>query len=395
MLINKMWLGGITAAATDSKMIITGAVTDAEGVAVANATVQVKGTGKATLTDADGIYQLKDVGEYSFLKISAVGYCTSEIRASRSGNQVCMLKMEVMGEVVVVGLIRSDYDDNPPAAPTHVAVIEVSDNITSQPLKAKITIGNNELVEQVIGNTNKNGVYKLRSIKEQDNYKITISAEGYKDSIVNIEGWKFNKRKETSYVFLNRNEAQAPEKRQIILGGMRSSWKEPLYILDGELTNAEILKNITPEEIERIDVLKGEPALALYGSPAEAGVVLITTKKHPAKKYLPAFTGNKKSTTIPKGTTSSSTIENLSISPNPLEKGNSLTISFTSKSAGDYRLQILNSLGAVLQTKEISVTQKQHVLQLQTNASWAAGIYYVTVSGVNNNAMQAGKFIIK
>ena len=52
----------------------------------------------------------------------------------------------------------------------------------------------------------------------------------------------------------------------------------PLYIVDGkELKN---INNIAPNDIEKIDVLKGASASALYGKKGENGVIVITTKKN-------------------------------------------------------------------------------------------------------------------
>lgn len=51
----------------------------------------------------------------------------------------------------------------------------------------------------------------------------------------------------------------------------------PLYIVDGkELKN---INEISPTDIEKIDVLKGASATALYGKKGDKGVVVITTKK--------------------------------------------------------------------------------------------------------------------
>ena len=113
------------------------------------------------------------------------------------------MKEMVMGEVVVVGMMAADYEYTAPVEPTHVAVIEVRDDQNSQPIKASITIENDdEEEEQMTVTTNKNGTYKLRRIGERESYRISITADGYKDSVLNIEGWKFNDKRETRYVFL-------------------------------------------------------------------------------------------------------------------------------------------------------------------------------------------------
>jgi serine protease Do len=51
----------------------------------------------------------------------------------------------------------------------------------------------------------------------------------------------------------------------------------PLYIVDGKEINN--INDISPNDIEKIDVLKGESAKSLYGQKGEKGVVVITTKK--------------------------------------------------------------------------------------------------------------------
>jgi TonB-linked SusC/RagA family outer membrane protein len=60
--------------------------------------------------------------------------------------------------------------------------------------------------------------------------------------------------------------------------GSISSSNDPLYIVDGiPVQNA--LNNISPDEIQSITVLKDASSAAIYGSRANNGVVLITTKR--------------------------------------------------------------------------------------------------------------------
>ena len=78
---------------------------------------------------------------------------------------------------------------------------------------------------------------------------------------------------------------------------------QPLYIIDGVYVNNEELRtgrsfatgastttltqddvanrlaDLNPDEIETVEVLKGASAAAIYGQRANAGVVIITTKK--------------------------------------------------------------------------------------------------------------------
>ena len=53
---------------------------------------------------------------------------------------------------------------------------------------------------------------------------------------------------------------------------------KPLYLVDAVVITSEMLDVLNPDDIERIEVIKGGAAEALYGERAANGVVLITTK---------------------------------------------------------------------------------------------------------------------
>ncbi|HFK5507775.1 von Willebrand factor type A domain-containing protein [Elizabethkingia anophelis] len=57
-----------------------------------------------------------------------------------------------------------------------------------------------------------------------------------------------------------------------------SQTNETLYVMNGEVVNNNYLKVLSPNNIESINVLKGEKATALYGARAANGVIVITTK---------------------------------------------------------------------------------------------------------------------
>lgn len=61
------------------------------------------------------------------------------------------------------------------------------------------------------------------------------------------------------------------------------SQNKPLYVVDGVLTSSEASELIDPNEIDSIQVFKGEKATTLYGSKGAHGVILITTKKNKKK----------------------------------------------------------------------------------------------------------------
>ncbi|WP_282135543.1 M56 family metallopeptidase [Seonamhaeicola maritimus] len=55
--------------------------------------------------------------------------------------------------------------------------------------------------------------------------------------------------------------------------------KNPLYIIDGKESTVEVSKDLLPDDIEKIEVLKDESAIKKYGDKGKNGVILITTKK--------------------------------------------------------------------------------------------------------------------
>jgi len=53
----------------------------------------------------------------------------------------------------------------------------------------------------------------------------------------------------------------------------------PYVIIDGKESSSTLLKDIKPDQIESIDILKGEFAVKNYGDKGKNGVVIVTTKK--------------------------------------------------------------------------------------------------------------------
>jgi TonB-linked SusC/RagA family outer membrane protein len=77
-----------------------------------------------------------------------------------------------------------------------------------------------------------------------------------------------------------QSNGQPGEAPSIQLRGPKSisGSQEPLIIVDGIISRGS-LADIAPNDIERIEVVKGAAAASLYGSRAQAGVIEITTKR--------------------------------------------------------------------------------------------------------------------
>ncbi len=92
-----------------SDQMLMGRVTDDKGVPLPNASVVVKGTNQAVITDANGFYRVKTNGVGQTLAISSIGYESYEFAAGRSFVNVSLKPaMNNLQEVVVVGYGSTD-----------------------------------------------------------------------------------------------------------------------------------------------------------------------------------------------------------------------------------------------------------------------------------------------
>jgi TonB-dependent SusC/RagA subfamily outer membrane receptor len=66
----------------------------------------------------------------------------------------------------------------------------------------------------------------------------------------------------------------------VVRGPAHVAGGEPLIVVDGRvLQDNREADRIAPNQIERIDVLKGQAAVDRYGAPGANGVILITLKR--------------------------------------------------------------------------------------------------------------------
>jgi len=65
----------------------------------------------------------------------------------------------------------------------------------------------------------------------------------------------------------------------MICAPSRASAIEPLYILDGKITDSKILSKIKAEDVANIKIIKGDEAKSLYEDKGVNGVIVITSKK--------------------------------------------------------------------------------------------------------------------
>lgn len=72
-----------------------------------------------------------------------------------------------------------------------------------------------------------------------------------------------------------------PSKPTVRVRPFDGSNAEPIYVLDGEVQpkNSPVINKISPEDIESVNIIKGEVAEKTYGDKGKNGVVVIATRK--------------------------------------------------------------------------------------------------------------------
>ncbi len=204
---------------------VTGRVTDSKGQPLEGATISVKGTNKAVKSDANGNFSI-DAERNSILVISFVGFETIEAGVGSQTTITVQLtpSSAISDEVVVVG-----YGT------------EKKTSLTS----AVADIKGEDLNKRSVANAQQSlqGLAPGVTVIDRGGYP------GESDVMIRVRG----------ITTLSGND--------------------PLVMVDGI---EQPLKDVNPNDIETIAVLKDAASTAIYGSRAANGVVLVTTKR--AKK---------------------------------------------------------------------------------------------------------------
>ncbi len=214
---------------------VKGKVVDSSGAPIIGATVMEVGTpSNGTLTGSDGTFTLS-VNKGSSLSISYIGYKTATVRAveGRIINVVLEEDSEMLNDVVVVG-----YGTQRKKLVTGATVHVDADNITA--VNAVDAFG------------------ALQSLAAGMN--------------------------------IVQNSGQPGESYRVVIRGMGTAGSnEPLYVIDG--VPGGNISDLSPNDIESIDVLKDAASSAIYGARASNGVILVTTKKGKAGYVQVSFDG--------------------------------------------------------------------------------------------------------
>ena len=222
---------------------VTGVVSDAStGEPLPSVSVKEKGTSNAAITNFDGKYSIK-AGTNAVLVFSSMGYASQEVSVTGSTLNVSLaISASKLDEVVVTALGISREKKSVGYAIQEVGGAEIN--------KVKDANFMSSLSGKVAGvNIRQSGTMGGSANVVVRGYK---SLTGNNQALFVVDG--------------------IPISNQITNTGSQQTGR-------GGYDYGNAAMDINPEDIDKVSVLKGAAATALYGARAANGVILITTKK--------------------------------------------------------------------------------------------------------------------
>ena len=240
----------IATAAWAQNRTISGVVFDTDGkTPMVGATVLVKDTTVGVITGIDGSYSIQVSGDNSSLIFQSLGYDTQEILVGpRTRINVTMKEAsQKIDEVVVtaLGLTRSEKS-------VGYAISKVDGDVLTQSTTSNWV---SNLNGKVAGLT-------MASAGTGPGGTVRVTLRG--DSSLNYGA------NEALYVIDG-----IPMMSNTVASGSGANYANS----DAPVDFGNGVSDLNPDDIESVSVLKGPAAAALYGSMAQNGVVLITTKR--------------------------------------------------------------------------------------------------------------------
>ena len=215
----------VSTTAMAQSVTVTGNVTDQTGEVVIGASILEKGTTNGTITDFDGNFSIS-VDANATLVISYVGYQTQEVA--------------INGKKVVNVVMADD----------------------AQLLQEVVAVG-----------------YGTQTKKEITGSVSSVKAESFNQGVSANPMGLIQGKVAGLTIIKNGGDDPAQNSYNVQLRGVGSlsGSASPLYVIDG--VPGGDLSSVLPSDIESIDVLKDGSAAAIYGTRANAGVILITTRR--------------------------------------------------------------------------------------------------------------------
>jgi TonB-linked SusC/RagA family outer membrane protein len=253
----------ITAMATSGKKIsMRGKVMNEKGEALAGATILVRRTDMSTMTDVEGGFTLDNIEEDATLVVSSVGHVTQQVKLTGRLSLEIRLPIAVKDEEEVV-----------------VAYSRISQRSNT----GAVTVVKGEQIQNL---PNRSFDKSLQGLVP--GLLVTSGTGQPGGGLSNFVLRGISSGGTTSTVLDGTSTVRNP---LIIVDGIPVT-QDPQQLRNGATANVPItnpMAQLNPSDIESISVLKDAAAIALYGSKASNGVILITTKKGKAGKTIINF----------------------------------------------------------------------------------------------------------
>ena len=245
----------------DVRSQCTGIVIDANGDPIVGASVHIKGTGIGTVTDIDGKFTIKKgVTNLSTLTISYVGFEEQKVKwAGKPLTIVLKEDSKSLDGVVVTGIFERKKEGFTGSA----------NKVSGDDLR-KMSSGN------IL-----NAITLLDpSFRKGDNMLSGSNPSSVPD---------FSMRGQSSMGDYSTDETV------IMRGDIDTRPNQPLFVLDGIIgVSVTKIMDLDPAQIESVTLLKDAAAMAIYGSQASNGVIVVETKAPAAGKLRVTYNGNYK-----------------------------------------------------------------------------------------------------
>lgn len=233
---------------------VNGRVTDAQNNPVPGATITIQGTRTSTQSDANGAFIISVPNSSARLVITSVGFAARTINAGDAAQGIRLEEdMSRLSEVVITGLATSVKRSNAANSVASINAKQLTGNTRPQTLDGAMQ--GKFAGAQITANSGAPGggfSVRLRGISS-----INLSSE----PLYIIDG-------------VYANNAQ----------NATGAGTGPFNGATGQTSGTQDqapnrLADLNPADIENIEILKGPSAAAIYGTRANAGVVIITTKR--------------------------------------------------------------------------------------------------------------------
>ena len=237
--VHTSFAAGIENVQEKGHTFIKGRVIDSDGNPLVGVTVQIEGTSYGVITDAEGNYILEFPSmAHPKIVFSSIGYKSKsiEFRGVKEQNMMLELDHVALDDLVVIGYGSKSRKD----------------------------------VTTAISTVSQEQISKLAATTPTLDGLLQGTVKGVLATTANGEPG--------SSLKLNIRGITSPYPKS-----GKGNNNQPLYVIDGvptfmEDTGINPLINISPNDIESIDVLKDAAATAIYGSRGANGVVIVKTK---------------------------------------------------------------------------------------------------------------------